>query len=226
VELIGLSRWKIIDPREDAIISRLASTRRLQRTIARFSRCAPPCDSPRAGHDAHHIASVSEAIQPSPEPSFRARVKRASPESMGLRILARGLPPAERVYLPPVLPPTLPACARLSPGGPPSRPFVGPLSRRARPGLRLSWSAVGSLIIGSALSCFASAGLPFVICAYAVPPMDTRKAVAAATEISFIVYLRFGLKPNPPVRSFVPELQLRPRWRLTEFLQAKAAAMM
>src|SRR5579872_1863311 len=121
---------------------------------------------------------------------------------------------AVSAYLPPpVLPPTPPACARLSPGGPPSRPFVGPLSRRARPGLRLSWSAVGSLIIGSALSCFASAGPPLVICAYAVPPMDSRKAVATATEISFIAYLRFGLEPNPPGLPFVPELHLRPRGR-------------
>src|SRR5579883_2355728 len=95
-------------------------------------------------------------------------------------------------YLPPVLPPTPPACARLSPGGPPICPLVGPLSRLARPGLRLSWSAVGSLIIGSLVDCLSSAGPPFVICAYAVVP-DSMRAVAAAIVITFIAYLHFWL---------------------------------
>jgi len=87
----------------------------------------------------------------------------------------------ERVYLPLALPPTPLICARLSSGG-----------RFASPREWWSWSYVFSLIRGSALPCFAAAGLPFDICAYAVPP-DIKKAVAAAIATSFIGDLLLAL---------------------------------
>src|SRR5579859_4512149 len=86
-----------------------------------------------------------------------------------------------------------------APGCPPSCPLVGPRSRLASPGERLSCSAVGSLIIGSPTHCFASAPPGnLLVCAYTDVSPVSKKAAAIAIIMRFIVDLRLAPKLNSP----------------------------